>query len=117
MRKTKLPKPVEEEVAKLLGFVDFKRIITFNEKAGAIYIGGERVDESRLGNLKAESQFMLNSELWKVMTETIRHMAYEIMFTKSMSFEDMRSGKMLLYHLDTQKKIMDILSRFAKKPA
>lgn len=107
---------VKDEMSKLLGFIDFNSIITFNEKTGVVFIGGERVDEGKLTNLKSESEFILHSDMWKVMSETIRHLAYEMMFIKSTSFEDMKSGKMLLYHLDIQKKIMDILASY-KKPA
>jgi len=111
----KVPKPVEEELAKMLGFVDDKSIITFDEKTGVIFIGGERVVDDKLANLKSESEFMLKSELWKILNETIRHLAYETMFIKSTTYDDMRSGKMLLYHLGMQQRIMTILSAYVRR--
>ncbi len=65
-----------------------------------------------VAGLKSESEFMLNSDLWRLLEGTIRHMAYEIMFTKSKSFDDMLSGKMLLYHLDMQKKLMEAFKSY-----
>lgn len=112
----KLDKESEDKVAKLLGFVDEKSIITIDKIKGIIYIGGQRVDPVRLASLQAESTFLLNSELWKILSETIRHMAHEIMFTKSKTYEDLLSGKMWLYHLDIQKKILETFKSFRKPP-
>ncbi len=98
---------VDKHLSEMLGFVDDKSILTFDKSKGTVFVGGEKVLPERLANLKAESEFLLNSDLWKLMNETIRYMAYDRMFIKSASFEDMQSGKMLLYHLDIQKKLME----------
>lgn len=111
----KIDKDIDQEIAKLLGFADFKSIMTFDESKGVIYIGGERVDDSRLANLKSESEFVLNSELWKILMETIKHMAEQMMFVRSSKWEDLQSGKMWLYHLDIQKKLMEIFKRYKGK--
>ncbi len=112
-------KDVKEEAEKLLkdmlGALDEARLVTFDKQKGLVYIGGEVADDARLANLKAESEFMLSSELWKLLSETMRYMAYEQMFTKSTSFDDMRSGKMLLYHLDVQKKLMQAFKSYQKR--
>lgn len=107
---------VEKRLSEMLGFLDGNSLITFDKTKGLVFIGGERILPERLANLKAESEFVLKSELWKLMTETVRHMAYDMMFTKSTNFEDIRSGKMLLYHLDVQKKLMETFKSYQHVP-
>jgi len=106
---------VDKRLSSMLGFLDENQIVTFDPKVGIIFLGPERIDESRAMNLKSESEFVLQSQLWKVFNETIRHQAYEIMFLKSTSFDDMRSGKMLLYLLDLQRKILNIFRSYKSK--
>jgi hypothetical protein len=106
---------VNERISKLLGFVDEKSIVTIDKTKGLVFIGGERVDEGRLMNLKTESEFFMNSELWKVLNETIRYMAYDTAFVKSTKWEDVLSSKMWLYHLDIQKKLMETFKSYKKK--
>ncbi len=111
-----LSKEVANELSRMLGIIDPKLIVTFNKEKGIAFIGGEKALPDKLVNLKSESEFILQSEIWKLMNETIRHMAYEIMFTKSTSFDDVRSGKMLLYHLDVMKKLMDSFKSYQHMP-
>ena len=107
-----IEKAVNERLSAILGVLDENRIVTFDPKVGILFLGKDRIDVSRAQNLKAESEMFLQSELWKVFNETIRHHAYETMFIKSTSFEDMKSGKMLLYLLDVQRKIMEIFKAY-----
>lgn len=106
---------VDKELSRLLGFVDEKSIVTIDQARGIVFIGGQRIDEARLANLKAESEMLLNSELWKLLSETIRHMAYEQIFVKSKDYSEIVSGKMWLYHLDVQKKLMDVFKSYKKQ--
>lgn len=114
----KINKDLQEEVnkklASMLGFVDEKNIITFDKAKGIILIGGERVSEERLTNLRSESEIFLQSDLWKILSGTITFMAYNQMFVKSQKYEDTLSGKMWLYHLDIQKKLMDTFKSYKK---
>lgn len=116
--KTKIPKDIQAEVDKrlveMLGFVDYKSVIT--EKNGFIFIGKERIGESKLNNLKAEAEFLVNSDLWKLLNETMRYSAYERMFIKSESLNNLLTGKMWIYHIDTQQKIIEMFRSFNKKP-
>lgn len=114
---SKIPKEsVEEAVSKLLGFVDEKSIIRYDKDKGIIFIGGERADDNRLANLKSEAEFLLQSDLWKnILTGTVTHIAHETMFVKSTTFDDMKSGKMMLFNLSTIKNILTILSSYQKK--
>lgn len=119
MKKIKIPKDIEEEVhkvlVKMLGFVDYKSVITVS-KSGLMYIGKERIDESKLANLKSEAEFLSKSDIWKLLNETMRYYAYERMFVKSNSIDDILSGKMWIYHLDTQEKILTMLKNPVNPP-
>ena len=115
MKKVKkdLKEEVEKELGRLLGFIDKKSIITHDKIKGLVFIGGEMVtDPSRLSNLKSEADFILNSDLWKIISETITYMAHQRMFIKSETFDDLLSGKMWLYHVSIQKEILDILKSY-----
>ena len=113
----KIPKDIQAEVDKrlveMLGFVDYKAVITV-DKAGFAYIGKERIDESRLSNLKSEAEFLSRSDIWKLLNETMRYYAYEKMFIKSESLNDLLTGKMWIYHLDTQQKILEMFKSHKK---
>lgn len=111
-----LEEAVNKRLVEMLGFFDFKSVITYKEDIGTLFINGERIDGGRLANLKSEAEFILKTDLWKILDDTIRFSAYERMFTKSKTIEDLLSGKMWLYHLDTQKKIMALLKRVIVKP-
>lgn len=112
MKKVKIPKDIQEEVHKklveMLGFIDYKSVITVS-KEGFLFIGKERIDESRLANLRSEAEFLEKSDIWKLLNETMRYSAYEMMFTKSKSIDDLMSGKMWIYHISTQQKILEML--------
>lgn len=113
----KIPKDIQAEVDKrlveMLGFVDYRAVITV-DKTGFAYIGKERIDEGRLANLKSEAEFLSRSDLWKLLTETMRYSAYEKMFIKSESLNDLLAGKMWIYHLDTQQKILEMFKSHRK---
>ncbi len=97
----------------MLGIVDYKSVITV-DKMGSVYIGKEKITESHLANLKSESEFFLSSDLWKLLNETMRYTAYERMFIKSESLNDLLAGKMLIYNLDTQQKILEMFRSHKK---
>ena len=100
----------KDELNKLLSVVDEKLIVTANK--GVIYIGGERADAARLGNLKAEAQFFEESELWKIINQTIRELSQRAMFVNGDSLEFLQKGRSMLYLLDTQKRIVDTFKTF-----
>lgn len=105
-----------KELHKLLSVVDPKLVVSFDSKAGAIYIGGERADAQRLANLKAEADFFMESDLWNILNQTIRELAQRAMFVDGKTLEDMQKGRSMLYLLDTQKKIVDTFKAFVHRP-
>lgn len=106
---------VNKKLLELLTIVDPRLIVTQDIKNGVIYVGGERVEDGRLMNLKSEAEFLLNSEIWKVLYETPKHLAQRALFVDSKSLEDLQKGKSMLHTLDTQKNILELFKSVKKK--
>ncbi len=106
----------EELVRKLLGVIDEKIVVTINEKTGLIFVGGKVLDEARILSLQAEANYYFQSDLWKIINETIKDQAQKVMFEKSETFQDMANGKAWLYLLSLQNKILKIFSNYKPKP-
>lgn len=113
---TKATELSNKKLNDLLSVVDNDKIVSFDKKTGVIYIGGVRVDEGRLHNLKAEAEFFLESDLWHLIHETPKELAQRSMFVAGETLADMAKGKSMLYTLSTQKNIIDIFKKYAPKP-
>lgn len=104
----------KEKLASLLSPVDLHKIITMDKRNGLIYIGGEKVEDNRLHNLKSEAEFFLESELWQLIQETPKELAQKVMFVAGKSLADMAKGRSILYTLSAQKNILEILKSYTK---
>ncbi len=105
----------KDELNKLLSIIDTKLVVT-EDKAGAIYIGGERADPARLANLHAEAEFFAESDLWAIINQTVRELAHQAMFVSGKEFDDLKKGRSMLYLLDTQSKIVETFRKTIHKP-
>ncbi len=104
-----------KKLADLLSLVDLNKIVTVDKQRGIVYIGGIKVEASRLANLKAEAEFFLASELWNLIYETPKELAQRAMFITGESLADMQKGKSMLYTLSAQKNIIDTFNSFNPK--
>jgi hypothetical protein len=109
-----------EELAKkklnyLLSPIDHSGIASIT-KQGVIYVGGERPDDGRLANLKSEAEFLMQSDIWKLLQETPKKLAEQAMFVAGESLDDMKKGRSILYTLSSQQRIVDILKSYQPKP-
>lgn len=109
-----------EELAKkklndLLAPIDMTSIVKLDKTHGIVYIGDERADPGRLANLKSEAEYLMSTNLWKLLQETPKELAQRAMFVGGESLDDMKKGKSILYTLSTQKNIVDILSSYQPK--
>ncbi len=66
---------------------------------GILKIAGEQITEEELKNLREEAVYLKNCRIWTLLVDTIKTEAQKTMFYKSQNFEDMRTGKMMLYNL------------------
>ncbi len=78
------------------------------------FLGNEQLSMEEIKMLKEEIRFLENTRIWHIITNTLASDAQEKMITKSQSFNDMLSGKMLLYGISVQKNIMRKIKEFAQ---
>lgn len=104
-----------KRLGEMLGFVDEKFILTHNKEKGFVFLGGEKLTPEQIMNLKSEAEIILTSTMWKIFYNSIGDIARKAMFEKSETFQDMLSGKMLLYHLSLQKNILDLFKKYESK--
>lgn len=105
-----------DELSRLLSIIDLNLVVALDARTGAVYIGGKRVDTARLANLKAEAEFFGESDLWKIINNTVRELAQKAMFVDGKGLEDLQKGRSMLYLLSTQEKIVDTFKAFIPKP-
>jgi hypothetical protein len=103
----KADKLANERLVALLTTVDDKLIVSVS-KTGQLLIGGERPEESTLANLKSDAEFLVKSDIWKLLYETPKALAEKAMFVDDGKLEtQLLKGRAILYMLSTQKKIVD----------
>jgi hypothetical protein len=75
-----------------------------------ITIGKEKLTANEVRNLKEEVKFYKQTRLFKILQETPKSQAHEMMFKKAGlsgdASEDMKGGKYMLLNLDVQERIM-----------
>ena len=106
---------MEQRLRDMLSIVDYRKVVTLDKTKGILYIGGERVDEGRLANLYAEAQFLMESDIWGLLNETPKELAHQALFKVSESLDDLKKGKSILYVLNAQQNIVDILKSYQRK--
>ena len=98
---------------RLLAVVQEKYVLTevkTSDRRSYYLLGGEKVSKEYLSRLKSDANILKDMEIWKIFEHTIRAQAHKAMFVKSENFEDVLAGKLMLYNLDVQRKIVDTLS-------
>jgi len=86
-------------------------VLWVNPKTRKVHMGGEQGSEQEACNLKAEAILIKKTRLWQILNETLTEHARKTMFEKSTSFEDMRSGKLLLFARSMESSIVDTLEK------
>lgn len=99
----------DKKLAELLSLIDTSMIVSADSRTKQLLIGGEKVDDSRLVNLKSEAEFLVASDLWKLLYETPKALAEQAMFVNDGDLPtQLLKGRAILFTLATQKKIVDI---------
>lgn len=104
----------KEKLAKLLSVVDENQVIS-KDKRGLIYLGGELAPDDRLQNMKSEAEFILSSEIWKVLCESPRKVAEKEIFLAGENMDAIKKGRSMIYFLSMQQNILNILKSWEKK--
>tara|TARA_R110000868_G_scaffold205126_4_gene453441 strand:- start:4161 stop:4520 length:360 start_codon:yes stop_codon:yes gene_type:complete len=97
----------------LLCAVDETMVITqVNTSNNQAYylLGKEKMTPNQVAKLHSDARIIQDTDLWNILENTLRSQSYKMMFTKSQTFDDVLSGKLMLYNLDVMKKILDTLS-------
>jgi hypothetical protein len=119
MMEEKSEDKIEAEVMRrldsLLSVVDSSKVVTVDKAKKVVYIGGELATAVKLSSLKAEADFMRQSELWQVLYETPKELAQRSMFVQGETLADMQKGKSMLYVLSNQKNIIDTFASYEGK--
>jgi hypothetical protein len=83
-------------------------IIT-TDKLNVVYIGGQRVSQEEMKILIEEVKWLEKSKIWRIFTETVRWEAQQTMFEKSKDWNDMLTGKTMLYNLSLLERICKLI--------
>jgi hypothetical protein len=78
---------------------------------GVIYIGGIKTEDTELRSLQAEAKAMENFAIWRIMNETLRAEAIDRGWNKSTTYDDLKTGKLMIYSLDVMESIINIIKR------
>ncbi len=91
----------------LLNTITIDELHTYNPKTGKHYLNSIELTEDEAANIGQQARNYRETLLYKILSSTVKNKAQKAMFEKSMSFDDMISGKMILFAIDLQDKIMD----------
>ncbi len=72
---------------------------------GVLYLGGRKMSDNELRQLQAEVKALEGFRVWSIMTNSVRYIAQDKIFNKSLNFEEVMAGKMMLFNLDTIESI------------
>lgn len=103
---------MEEKLASMLSPINWNQVITFNERQGVVFIGSNRAEPAKLQALKAEAEMLTDSGLWNFLYETPNALAQQIMFRTGEDTDAFKKGRAMIFHLDSQKKILNTLKSY-----
>ncbi len=92
----------------LLNAIVLEDVVTENT-AKQLMIGGIVQKPDEVKALKAEAKMILDTRVWSLLENTLKAQAQNKIFIKSLNFSDTAAGKLMLYNLDVQKKILYLL--------
>lgn len=82
---------------------------------GTVWLGKERLTDTDISSLKAEAKALSESRLWVILQSTVGELARQTMFEQSQTFNDMLSGKLMLYSLQKIAKIVSLIKDLPAK--
>lgn len=94
---SKIPKVTKEHVV----------MIGMGKEGRVPYLDGKPMTEQERGQVAQEVAYFRTSLLYKLIMETLKEEAMQVIFYKSKDFQDVLNGKTILHTLDVQEKIMD----------
>jgi len=77
-----------------------------------IYIGKEELTETASKALREEVLFLKQSKLWDLFFNTVTEQARATMFNLSETFDDMKTGKLMLLNLSILEKLCERIDKY-----
>lgn len=93
----------------LLKAITVEDIVRNDPKTKDIVIEGERIKQDELRAIQAEIKALEGFRIWKIITATTKSNAEEKIFNQSVTTDDIRFGKAMLYNLSLQQSIINVL--------
>lgn len=78
-------------------------------KDGRILLGNEQISQIELHALQEEVRFIQACRVWKIVNETLKYDALERSFSKSTSFDDLKTGKLMLLNLEVMNNTFNLI--------
>lgn len=75
-------------------------------KTGHLFLNGELVTGKQKDSLKAQARMLRNTQIWEILTASIKFQAQQLMFKDSKDLQDFLNGKMMLYTISVQENII-----------
>jgi hypothetical protein len=104
---------VKQEQAQLVTF-PLEQVIRQGQD-GTVWLGRDRLTDTDISSLKAEAKALSESRLWVILQSTVGELARQTMFEQSQTFNDMLSGKLMLYSLQKIAKIVSLIKDLPAK--
>ena len=81
------------------------KVLTSSE-SGHLFLNGELISENRKQSLKGQVRMMRNTEIWEILSASLKHQAQLLAFNKSQDLQDLLNAKMMLYTISVQENII-----------
>lgn len=85
-----------------------EKVLTAN-KLGYLFLGGELLAPKQRESLKAQVRMVRNSQIWDIMSNTLKHQAQKLAFDDSQTLQDLLNAKMILYTISVQENIIKMI--------
>lgn len=94
-------------LAEKVGSIDPSSVFSYDKNTGICKVGGKKITENQLANLKQEALLLKKGELWRIFTETMAYEAQMRMFTLAKNEHDMAWGKSILHAVGIFQNIVE----------
>ena len=95
---------------RLINSIKVEDVVSFSRDG--IYLGGYKVGKEELHALKEEIKYFEKARIWEILTNTLAFKAIERIGEKSITFDDVWSGKMMLFNIELQKNILSVIKNY-----
>jgi len=81
------------------------KVLTYN-KQGYLYLNGVLLSPTERSNLQNELRYFQNTQLWDILSASLKHQAQKLAFNESKDVQDLLNAKMILYTISVQENIL-----------